>query len=148
MLKTERNPGGLPISVFDEIRSGVAADRSQFFKDLSVPFFGYNQVGAKISEGLRESFWMQGMQASIIGAYDCIRAFSETDLTADLAKIEVPTLILHGDADQIVPIENSALLSARILKNAILKVYAGAPHGMTATHADQVNVDLLDFLQS
>ena len=147
MLKTAANPGGLPISVFDEIRAGVAADRSQFFKDLSLPFYGYNKPGAKVSEGVRDSFWLQGMQCSIKGAYDCIKAFSETDLTEDLKKIDVPTLILHGDADQIVPIGDSAMLSSKIVKNAKLKVYPGAPHGMCTTHADQVNADLHAFLK-
>jgi len=148
MLKTEGNPGGLPIEVFDGLRAAVVADRSQFFIDLSLPFYGYNKPDAKISQGIRDSFWQQGMQASIIGAYDCIKAFSETDLTGDLKKVDVPTLILHGDADQIVPIGASALLSSKIVKNATLKVYPGAPHGMTATLADKVNADLLTFLKS
>jgi non-heme chloroperoxidase len=147
MLKTERNPGGLPISAFDEIRAGVTADRSQFFKDLTIPFYGYNKPDAKISQGVRDAFWLQGMQVSIIGAYDCIKAFSETDFTQDLKKIDVPTLILHGDADQIVPIEDSALLSAKLIKNSTLKVYPGAPHGMCTTLADKVNADLLEFLK-
>jgi len=148
MLKTEGNPGGLPIEVFDGLRAAVVADRSQFFIDLSLPFYGYNKPDAKISQGIRDSFWQQGMQSSIIGAYDCIKAFSETDLTGDLKKVDVPTLILHGDADQIVPIGASALLSSKIVKNATLKVYPGAPHGMTATLADKVNTDLLTFLKS
>ncbi len=148
MLKTEKNPGGLPMSAFDELRAGVVADRSQFFKDLSMPFYGYNKPGAKISEGVRESFWLQGMLGSVIGAYDCIKAFSETDLTEDLKKIDVPTLILHGDADQIVPIGASALLSSKLVKNSTLKVYPGAPHGMATTLADQVNADLLAFFKS
>jgi non-heme chloroperoxidase len=148
MLKTESNPGGLPIEVFDGLRAAVVADRSQFFIDLSMPFYGYNRPGAKISQGVRDSFWQQGMQSSIIGAYECIKAFSETDLTEDLKKVDVPTLILHGDADQIVPIGASALLSSKIVKNATLKVYPGAPHGMTATLADKVNGDLLVFLKS
>jgi len=148
MLKTSANPGGLPISVFDELRAGVVADRSQFMKDLSMPFYGYNKPGAKISQGVRDSFWLQSMEASIIGTYECIKAFSETDLTEDLKKIDVPTLILHGDQDQIVPIGASALLSSKIVKNARLKVYPGAPHGMTVTLADQVNADLLEFLKS
>jgi non-heme chloroperoxidase len=147
MVKTEKNPGGLPISAFDQIRAGVVADRSQFFKDLTTPFYGYNKPGAKISQGVRDAFWLQGMQVSIVGAYDCIKAFSETDFTEDLKKIDVPTLILHGDADQIVPIADSALLSARIVKNSRLKVYPGAPHGMATTLADQVNADLLTFLK-
>ncbi len=146
MLKTKNNPGGLPISVFDQIRAGVVADRSQFFKDLSMPFYGYNKPGAKISEGVRDSFWLQGMQASIKGVYDCIKAFSETDFTEDLKKIDVPTLILQGDADQIVPIDDASRLSAKLVKNSTLKVYPGAPHGLCTTHADQVNADLLAFL--
>lgn len=148
MLKTENNPGGLPLSVFDGLRSAVIADRSQFFIDLSLPFYGYNKPGAKISQGVRDSFWQQGMQSSIVGAYECIKAFSETDLTEDLKKVDVPTLILHGDADQIVPIGASALMSSKIVKNASLKVYPGAPHGMTVTLANQINTDLLAFLTS
>ncbi len=147
MLKTHNNPGGLPIATFDQIRAGVLADRSQFFKDLSMPFYGYNQPDARISQGVRDAFWLQGMQVSVVGAYECIRAFSETDFTGDLKKIDVPTLILHGDADQIVPIANSAILSAKLIKNATLKVYAGAPHGMCTTLADRVNADLLAFIQ-
>jgi non-heme chloroperoxidase len=148
MLKSEKNPGGLPISVFDDLRAGVVADRSQFMKDLSIPFYGYNKPDAKISQGVRDSFWLQAMQASVVGTYDCIKAFSETDLTEDLKKIDVPTLILHGDQDQIVPIADSALLSSKIIKNAILKIYQGAPHGMSVTRAEEVNADLLAFLQS
>jgi non-heme chloroperoxidase len=147
MLKTDNNPGGLPISVFDGIRAGVVTDRSQFFKDLSLPFYGYNRSNAKTSQGVRDSFWLQGMQVSIKGAYDCIKAFSETDFTQDLKKIDVPTLILHGDDDQIVPIGDSASLSAKLVKNSKLKVYPGAPHGMCTTIADQVNADLLAFIK-
>jgi len=147
MLKGESNPGGLPIEVFDEIRANVLADRSKFWKDLSMPFYGFNRAGAKVSEGLRESFWLQGMMCGFPGAYFCIKAFSETDLTEDLRKIDVPTLILHGDDDQIVPIDDSARLSAKIIKNATLKVYSGAPHGMCSTHKDQVNADLLAFIK-
>jgi len=146
MLKTAANPGGLPMAAFDEIRKGVTEDRAQFFKDLSMPFYGYNKPGAKISEGARESFWLQSMICSIKAAYDCIKAFSETDFTEDLKKIDVPTLILHGDADQIVPIADSAMLSVKLVKNATLKVYPGAPHGMCTTHAGQINADLLAFL--
>jgi len=146
MLKTDKNPGGLPIEVFDGIRAGVLADRSQFFKDLSLPFYGYNRPGAKISEGVRDSFWLQGMMAGHNAAYDCIKAFSETDLTEDLKRFDIPTLILHGDDDQIVPIGASALLSSKIVKGATLKVYAGAPHGMPVTLKDRVNEDLLAFL--
>jgi len=147
MLKTAANPKGTPIEAFDQIRAAVLADRSQFWKDLSTPFYGYNRPGAKISEGVRESFWLQGMMAGLPASYFCIKAFSETDLTEDLKKIDVPTLILHGDDDQIVPIDASALLTAKIVKNAELKVYKGAPHGMCTTHKDQVNADLLEFFQ-
>jgi non-heme chloroperoxidase len=147
MLKTAANPGGLPMEVFDGIRAGVLADRSQFFKDLTLPFYGYNRPGGKISEGVRESFWLQGMMAGFPASYFCIKAFSETDLTADLGKFDVPTLILHGDDDQIVPIADSALLSAKIVKDARLKVYPGAPHGLCTTHKDQVNEDLFSFIK-
>ena len=147
MLKTSTNPGGLPMSAFDEIRAGVVADRSQFFKDLSMPFYGYNKPGAKISEGVRESFWLQSVMCSIVGAYDCIKAFSETDFTEDLKKFDVPTLVLHGDADQIVPIEDAAKLSSKIIPNAILKIIPGAPHGMATTHAEQINGIFLEFLE-
>jgi non-heme chloroperoxidase len=145
MLKTTANPGGLPIEQFDKLRSAVQADRAQFFKDLSLPFYGFNRPGAKISEGLRESFWLQGMLAGMPAAYDCIKAFSETDLTDDLKKFDVPTLIIHGDDDQIVPIGASAMLSSKIVKGAVLKVYAGAPHGMCSTLKDKVNAELLAF---
>jgi non-heme chloroperoxidase len=147
MLKTEANPGGLPIEVFDEIRAGVLADRSSYWNELANPFYGFNRAGAKISEGLRESFWLQGMMCGLPGAYDCIKAFSETDLTEDLKKIDVPTLILHGDDDQIVPIGASALLSSKIVKDATLKVYPGLPHGMCSTHKDRINEDLLAFIK-
>ena len=145
MLKTASNPGGLPIAVFDEIRANVRADRSQFFKDLTTPFYGANRPGAKVSQGLRDSFWLQGMQAGFNAVLDCIKAFSETDFTEDLKKFDVPTLIIHGDDDQIVPIAASALLSARLIKGAILKTYPGAPHGLCSTLKDQVNADLLEF---
>src|SRR6266542_259540 len=147
MLKTAANPGGTPIEAFDQIRAGVQADRSQSLKDLSAPFYGYNRPGAKVSEGVRESFWLQGMMAGFPASYFCIKAFSETDLTEDLKKFDVPTLILHGDDDQIVPIADSALLSAKIVKGATLKVYKGAPHGMCTTQKDQVNEDLLAFIK-
>ena len=147
MLKTAANPGGLAIDVFNQLRAGVQADRSQFWKDLSLPFYGYNRPGAKISEGVRESFWLQGMMAGFPASYFCIKAFSETDLTEDLKKIDVPTLVLHGDDDQIVPIADSALLSAKIIKKATLKVYPGAPHGMCTTLKDRVNDDLLAFIK-
>ena len=147
MLKSEANPGGLPKEVFDQIRSGVLADRSQFFKDLTLPFYGYNRPGVKVSQGVRDSFWMQGMMAGLPACYFCIKAFSETDQTEDLKKIDVPTLILHGDDDQIVPIADSAMLSAKLVKNAKLKVYKGAPHGICTTHKEQVNEDLLACYQ-
>ena len=146
MLKTEKNPGGLPLSVFDGIREGVAKDRAQFYKDLSLPFYGYNKPGAKISEGVREEFWRLGMQSSIIGSYDCIKAFSETDQTEDLKMITVPTLVIQGDADQIVPIDDSGRLSSKLVKNGTLKVILGAPHGLCTTHADVINQELLAFL--
>jgi non-heme chloroperoxidase len=148
MLKTPANPGGLPIDVFDGIRANVLADRSQFWKDLTMPFYGYNRQGAKISEGVRESFWLQGMMAGMPASYFCIKAFSETDLTEDLKKIDIPTLFLHGDDDQIVPIEDSAMLAVKLVKNGTLKVYKGAPHGMCTTHKDQVNADLLAFIKT
>jgi non-heme chloroperoxidase len=148
MLKTAANPGGLPIDVFDGIRAGVLADRSQFFKDLSLPFYGYNRPGAKVSQGVRDSFWLQGMMAGFPASYFCIKAFSQTDLTEDLKKFDVPTLILHGDDDQIVPIGAAALRSSKLVKNATLKTYAGAPHGLAYTHKDQLNADLLAFLKT
>jgi len=147
MLKTDANPGGLPIEAFDQIRAGVLSDRAQFFKDLSAPFYGANRPGAQVSQGLRDSFSLQGMLCGFIGAYECVKAFSETDLTEDLKKIDVPTLILHGDDDQIVPIGASALLSSKIVKGAMLKVYPGLPHGMCSTHKDQINSDLLAFVK-
>jgi len=147
MLKTEKNLGGLPLSVFDEIRAAVVKDRPQFFKDLSLSFYGYNQPGAKASEGVREAFWLLGLQSSIVGAYDCVKAFSETDQTEDLKKIDVPTLVIQGDADQIVPIDDSGKLSVKLVKNGTLKVIAGAPHGLCTTHADVINQELLTFLQ-
>src|SRR5580693_6621553 len=147
MLKSASNPGGLPIEVFDQLRSATIADRSAFWRDLSLPFYGYNRPGAKISEGVRQTFWLQGMMAGFPASYFCIKAFSETDLTEDLKKFDVPTLILHGDDDQIVPIADSALLSAKIVKNATLKVYHGAPHGMCTTLKQRVNEDLLAFIK-
>jgi non-heme chloroperoxidase len=148
MLKTAANPGGLPREVFDGLRASVVADRSQFWKDLSLPFYGYNRAGAKISEGVRASFWRQGMMAGFPASYFCIEAFSETDLTADLAAFDVPTLILHGDDDQIVPIGAAALRSSKMVKGARLEIYEGAPHGMCTTLKDRVNADLLAFLRS
>jgi non-heme chloroperoxidase len=147
MLKTPANPGGLPMDTFDKIRTAVLTDRAQFFKDLSAPFYGVNRPGAKVSQGLRDSFWLQGMLAGHKAVYDCIKAFSETDFTEDLKKFEVPTLILHGDDDQIVPIGASALLSSKIVKGATLKIYPGAPHGMCSTLKDQVNSELLGFFK-
>jgi non-heme chloroperoxidase len=147
MLKTAANPGGLPMETFDGIRAGVLADRSQFFKDLSGPFYGANRPGAKVSQGLRDSFWMQGMQAGFKGVIDCIKAFSETDFTEDLKKIDVPTLIMHGDDDQIVPIASSAMLSAKLVKRSTLKVYPGQSHGMCSTNKDEINADLLAFIK-
>jgi non-heme chloroperoxidase len=148
MLQTDKNPGGLPLSVFDDIRAGVAGDRSQFYKDLTLPFYGYNRSGAKISEGVRERWWLQGMAGGVKAHYDCVKAFSETDFTEDLKRFGVPTLILHGDDDQIVPIGASGLLSAKIVNHATLKVYPGFPHGMCTTRAEQINADLLSFINS
>jgi non-heme chloroperoxidase len=148
MLKTAANPGGLPMEAFDQIRADVLADRSQFFKDLTMPFYGYNRPGAKISEGVRESFWLQGMMAGFPAAYFCIKAFSETDQTEDLKKFDVPTLILHGDDDQMVPIGASALLSAKLVRNAQLKVYKGGSHGLCTIQKDEVNADLLAFIKA
>ncbi|WP_250527194.1 alpha/beta hydrolase [Caballeronia sp. GAWG2-1] len=148
MLKSESNPLGLPMSVFDGIRDNTASNRSQFFKDLAVPFLGYNRDGAKVIQGNIDEFWRQGMMGSIKGQYECIKQFSEVNYTDDLKKIDIPTLVLHGDDDQIVPIEASGRRTAEIVKNATLKVYAGAPHGMCTTEADRVNADLLAFLQS
>jgi len=145
MLKTAANPGGLPMDAFDQIRTAVLADRAQFFNDLSAPFYGANRPGAKVSQGLRDSFWLQGMVCGLRAAYDCIKVFSETDFTEDLKKIDVPTLVLHGDDDQIVPIGASAMLSSKMIKGARLKVFAGAPHGMCSTHKDQINLELLAF---
>ncbi len=147
MLKTEENSGGLPMAVFDGIRAGVAGDRSQFYKELTIPFYGYNRPGAKISEGIREHWWLQGMSGGIKAHYDCVRAFSETDFTQDLKKIDVPVLVMHGDDDQIVPIGAAGLMSAKILKKPTLKVYPGFPHGMATTNAEQINADLLSFVR-
>jgi non-heme chloroperoxidase len=147
MLKTAANPEGLPMEAFDKIRAGVLNDRSQFWKDLSAPFYGANRPGAKVSQGLRDSFWLQGMMAGHKAVFDCIKAFSETDFTEDLKKFDVPTLVLHGDDDQIVPIGASALLSSKLVTGATLKVIPGAPHGMCSTLKDQMNAELLAFLQ-
>jgi non-heme chloroperoxidase len=147
MLQTENNPGGAPLSLFDGLRAALADNRAQFYKDLTLPFYGYNRPGAKISEGVREHWWLQGMMGGMKAHYDCIKAFSETDFTEDLKRFDVPTLILHGDDDQIVPIGAAALISAKLVKNATLKVYPGFPHGMPTTNADQINADLLAFIQ-
>ena len=147
MVKTAANPGGTPIEAFDQIRAAVQADRSQFWKDLSVPFYGANRQGSKVSQGLRDSFWLQGMMAGQKAVYDCIKAFSETDFTEDLKKFDVPTLILHGDDDQIVPIDDSAKLSAKLIPGATLKIIPGGPHGMCSTLKDQINAELLAFLK-
>jgi non-heme chloroperoxidase len=149
MLKTAANPGGMPIEKFDAIRLGSITDRSQFYKDIaSGPFFGANRPGAKVSQGMMDSFWLQGMQAGAKNTFDCIKAFSETDFTEDLKKFDVPTLIIHGDDDQIVPIGAAALRSSKLVRNATLKIYAGAPHGLAATHRDQLNADLLEFIKT
>ncbi len=148
MLKTDANPEGLPIDVFDGLRNQLSADRSQFYKELSAPFYGANRPGSTVSQGLRDQFWQQSMTCGLKGAYDCIKAFSETDLTKDLQAIDVPTLIIHGDDDQIVPIVASAMKSSKIVKGAQLKVYPGAPHGLTSTRKDEFQADLLQFLQS
>jgi non-heme chloroperoxidase len=148
MLKTKANPGGLPVAAFDAIRAGVSSNRSQFYKDLSEAFYGFNRPGAAVSQGARDAFWLQGMQVGLKGALDCIKAFSETDFTADLKKFDVPTLIVHGDDDQIVPIDDSARLSSKLIPNATLKIYPGAPHGLTTTNKDQFNADLLAFLKA
>ena len=147
MVKTPANPGGAPIEVFDKLRNSVQADRSQFWEDLSLPFYGYNRPGAKVSEGVVKSFWLQGMMAGFPAAYFCIEAFSETDQTEDLKKINVPTLIIQGDDDQIVPFANASLLQSKLIEGAILKVYKGAPHGLCTTLKDQVNEELLAFLK-
>jgi non-heme chloroperoxidase len=148
MLKTEHNPDGLPIEVFDGLRTGSLVDRSQLYQDLaSGPFFGFNRPGARVSQGAIDWFWFQGMQSGHKNAFDCIKAFSETDFTEDLQKFDVPTLILHGDDDQIVPIGAAAIAAAKLVKNATLKIYPGAPHGLTDTHKDRLNADLLSFLK-
>ena len=147
MLKSEKNPGGLPMDVFDQLRASVHADRAQFWRDLSMPFYGYNKPGAKVSEGVRDSFVMQSLMCGMPGSYFCIKAFSETDMTEDLKKFDVPTLIMHGDADQIVPYQDAGVLSAQIVKGSILKIIPGAPHGMCTTLKDMVNQELLTFFR-
>jgi non-heme chloroperoxidase len=147
MLKTDSNPGGLPLSAFDDLRNGLVANRSQFYKDVSVPFFGYNRPDAKISEGIQDEFWRLGMQSSIKSSYDCIRQFSETDFTEDLKKIDVPTQFMHGQDDQIVPYEDASVLAAKLVPNSELNIIPGAPHGLAATIPDQVNSELLKFIR-
>ncbi len=148
MLKTPANPGGLPIKVFDDTRAGLLQDRTQFYKDISAPFYGANRVGSKVSVGVRDAFWLMSMQCGLKNAYDCVKAFSETDFSEDLKKIDIPTLIVHGDDDQFVPIDNTALLTSKLVKRATLKVYPGAPHGLTVTHKDRLNIDLLAFINA
>ncbi|MGJ7485991.1 alpha/beta fold hydrolase [Variovorax sp. LT2P21] len=147
MVKTAANPGGLPIEVFDGIRAGVAGNRSQFYMDLTMPFYGYNRPNAKVSEGMRTEWWRQGMAGGVKAHYDCVKAFSETDFTEDLKKIDVPTLVMHGDDDQIVPYQDAGVLSAKLVKGSTLKIYPGYPHGMFKTHADVINADLLSFIK-
>ena len=147
MLKSDKNPGGLPIEVFDKFRAALAANRAQFYREVPTPFYGYNRQGAQVSEGLKDNWWRQGMMGAIKAQYDCIKAFSETDFTEDLKAIEQPVLIMHGDDDQIVPIADSALLSAKLVKKGTLKVYKGYPHGMCATHPEVINPDLLAFIK-
>jgi non-heme chloroperoxidase len=147
LLKTKANPEGLPLEVFDSLRAGLAKDRSQFYKDFALPFYGANRAGAKVSQGILDQFWLWSMQSGLKNAYDCIKAFSETDFTEDLKTIEIPTLILHGEDDQVVPVNISARNSARLIKGAKAIYYPGAPHGVTTTHQDQVNADLLGFLR-
>ena len=148
MLKTDQNPLGLPMSVFDGLRASLTANRSQFYEDLTLPFFGYNRPGAKISKGTQDNFWLEGMLGSHKSQYDTIKAFSETDFTEDLKKIDIPVLVLHGEDDQIVPIDAAGRASAKVVKNAKLKTYPGYPHGMPITHADEINADLLAFIKS
>jgi non-heme chloroperoxidase len=147
LLKTSANPGGLPLSAFDDTRAGLLKDRSQFYQDISAPFYGANRPGSKVSQGVRDAFWLMSMQCGLKNAYDCVKAFSETDFSEDLKKIDVPTLIVHGGDDQFVPIADTAMLSSKIVKHATLKVYPGAPHGLTVTHKDQLNTDLLAFIK-
>jgi non-heme chloroperoxidase len=147
MLKTEKNPGGLPIEVFDQLRTALANNRPQFYKEITLPFYGYNRPGAVISEGIREHWWLQGMLGGMKAHYDCIKAFSETDFTEDLKKIDIPVQLMHGDDDQIVPIGSAALTGIKLLKHGSLKVYKGFPHGMPTTHADTINADLLSFIK-
>jgi non-heme chloroperoxidase len=148
MIKSDKNPGGLPMEVFDGIREGTANRRAQYFQDFTLPFYGYNRPGAKVSQGVRDNWWRQGMMGGIKAQYDCIKAFSETDFTEDLRKIDVPTLVMHGEDDQIVPFADAGPLSAKLLKNATTKFYPGFPHGMPTTNAEQINADLLEFAKA
>jgi len=148
MVKSDKNPGGLPIEVFDQIREGTAKHRAQFYQDITLPFYGYNRPGTKISQGVRDNWWRQGMMGGIKAQYDCIKAFSETDFTEDLKRIEVPTLVMHGEDDQIVPFADAGPLSAKLLKKASTKFYPGFPHGMPTTNAEQINADLLEFVMA
>jgi non-heme chloroperoxidase len=148
LLKTVGNPGGAPLEVFDQLRTSIAENHSQFYRDFSAPFYGANRSGSKVTQGLRDQFWLQSMQVALNAAYECIKAFSETDFTEDLKKIGVPTLLIHGDDDQIVPFADSAPLAAKLLKQATLKAYPGAPHGLTATHREQFNKDVLEFVRA
>src|SRR5947209_2565272 len=148
MVKSDKNPGGLPMEVFDQIREGTLNHRAQFYQDITLPFYGYNRPGAKISQGVRDNWWRQGMMGGIKAQYDCIKAFSETDFTEDLKRIDVPTLVMHGEDDQIVPFADSGPLSAKLLKNATTKFYPGFPHGMPTTNAEQINADLLEFVMA
>jgi non-heme chloroperoxidase len=147
MIKSDRNPGGTPMEVFDQIREGTGYNRPQFYQDLTLPFYGYNRPGAKISQGIRDNWWRQAMMGGIKAQYDCIKAFSETDFTEDLKRIDVPTLVLHGEDDQIVPFADAGPLSAKLLKNAKSKFYPGYPHGMPTTHAEEIKADILDFVK-
>jgi non-heme chloroperoxidase len=148
MLKTERNPGGLPIEAFDALRKGVAEDRSQFYRELAEPFYGANRPGSTVSQGIKDAFWLQSMQAGLKGAYDCVKQFSETVFYDDLARFDIPTLLIHGDDDQIVPIDDAGRLTVKLVPGATLKVYPGAPHGLMVTHRERFNADLLGFLNS
>jgi non-heme chloroperoxidase len=148
MVKSDKNPGGLPIEVFDKIREGTANNRAQFYQDITLPFYGYNRPGANISQGVRDNWWRQGMMGGIKAQYDCIKAFSETDFTEDLKRIDVPTLVMHGEDDQIVPFADAGPLSAKLLKNATTKFYPGFPHGMPTTNAEQINADILEFIKA
>jgi non-heme chloroperoxidase len=145
LLRTAKNPDGIPIEEFDKLRAAIKADRSQFWKDFSIPFYGANRPGSKVSQGILDAFWLLSMQAGFLAAYDCIKAFSESDFTEDVKRFDIPTLVIHGDDDQIVPIAVAGLRSAKMIKGATLKIYKGAPHGLMSTHKEQFNADLLQF---